>query len=999
MRCPAVLLVSLGASASIAATSSLNLIAPIAFVETHSGETGTWEFVVNSSGFHARFDAHGERISLGMAGFTVSFPGASRTVRLEGLDLQPGIVNFLMGSAPANWRMNCKSYGQIAYRDLYPGIDLVSQIKDGHLKSDFIVGVGTDPRQIRLAFSGMETTAIDAKGNLVVATAAGVVVYEAPVVFQLQHGERRLVTGAYRRSGPNTFGFLLGRYDHGKPLIIDPVLSYSTFFGGSGADAVTSVAVDNAGNMYLTGWTESSDFPMASPAFGPGGGVDAFAAKLDPTGSRLIYCTYLGGTGDDRGTSIVVDANGDAYITGSTASPNFPAVNAVQPALKGSTNGFIVKLNSSGAPIFSTYFGGSGSDTINAITLGPSGGIYVAGCSTSTDLPVSHAFQSTNHGQQDVFVTEVSASGNGFIYSTYLGGAGDDCANGIAVDSSGNAYVAGSTSSANFPALNALQPTLNGQQDAFVFELNSTGQALLYSTYLGGSGGSVGFPEAAASIAVDSSGDAYVAGMTPSMDFPVTNALQASNAGGIDAFIVQLGPAGNQMLYGTYLGGVNNDFATAIAVDGLQNAYVAGYTASSDFPTLVPVQSTNAGLYDAFVAKVNAAGVLVYSTYLGGVGSDAAKAITILPPGQVYVAGQTLSYNYPTLNPFQAVNGGNYGGFLTRLTESCAASVQPSSAFVGVGPNAGSVMVSVSSACAWNATSNAAWLTVTNGSVGGGDGVVSYSVVANGGSAPRTGTLTIAGQAFTLTQGGATAKVGVFRQGFYWILDVDGNDRIDSPPDQLFPFGGVPGDIPITGDWNGDGSTKVGLYRPKHGLFILDYNGNGSTTGNYTVYNFGIGIVAGDLPRCGRLDWRWPFQDRHLPPGLSLDTGLQRGWRVRTVRGWRNPVWRHSRRRSGGRRLERLRNEQNRSLPARLLLDPGLQRKRRDGRRGQAVPIRRHFRRCSAGGRLERRRKKQGRTVPPGLSLDTGCQRRLSDRCGRLDFRFRGLSRRQAGGG
>lgn len=809
------------------------------------------EFLLTGPNVQAHFRAREQQISSGAVSFGIRFLHSSPAVIIEPTNPQSGIVNSLVGAQINNWKTNSPTYDQLAYRGIYPGVDMICRVQDGHLKSDFVVAPGGDPFRIQVQYTGVVRTFVDEDGALVIQTQSGVVKQAAPVILQQRSGEPGRVWGAYHRLGLNTFGIVLGVYDHNKTLIIDPILTSSTFLGGSSLDLATSVTVDGIGNIYLTGWTDSNDFPTVSPGFLRGRSVDAFVAKLDPTGTTLIYCTYLGGSEDDRGTAIAVDTSGNAYVAGTTNSPNFPIFGTFQQILKGSRNAFIAKLNATGSPVFSTYFGGSGSDTANAIAIGPTGSIYFTGASTSTDLPVSAALQTSNHGQQDVFIAQLSPSGSTLVFCSYIGGKAEDSALAITLDSAANVYVAGGTTSSDFPTVNALQPRLNGPQDAFVLKLSPDGQSILYSTYLGGSGGgNASFPEMAAGIAVDNSGNAYIAGMTPSTDFPVLNAAQSHNAGVIDAFVVKLNPAG-QMLYSTYLGGVIQDYATSISVDALQNAYITGYTASPDFPTLFPVQSVNAGSYDVFLTKLDWAGRIAYSTYLGGSGSDAANSVWRAGSGQVYVAGQTLSYDFPLISPIQSINGAGFGAFLAVVREpACAFSISPASAFVGVGVNRGSVTVTTTPGCDWIAASNAPSLSISSGSSGIGSGTVSYSIAANTSSAFRTVTLTIAGQPFTVTQAGAFAKVGVFRQGYYWILDVDGNQQINIPPDRAFALGGIPGDLPITGDWNGDGSTKVGVYRSSSGVFLLDYAGNGQIS---VVYNLGVGTVAGDVPVMG--DW------------------------------------------------------------------------------------------------------------------------------------------------
>src|SRR5579883_2486487 len=436
------------------------------------------------------------------------------------------------------------------------------------------------------------------------------------------------------------------------------VLSWSTYFGGSGMDSITAVAVDRAGNVYVAGWTDSSNLSTAGPAgSGRGGGTDVFVAKWGPGGGAPVYCRYLGGSGDDR-----------AYVIGSTSSPDFPVKGALQFRLSGGRDAFVAKLDPSGNLVYSTYLGGNASDSGNAIAVDASGRAYVAGETTSSNFPVLSAFQASYRGQSDVFLSVLSQAGNLLIYSTYLGGMGDDHGRAIAVDSAGNAYVTGDTTSTDFPTAKPFQGSSGGNQDAFVSKISPDGRTLVYSTYLGGSGGVVGSVESGSGIVVDAAGNAYVTGTTGSSNFPVVNALQPSSSGGMDGFLTKLNPAGSGLVYSTYLGGSSIDFNTAVAVDSQGNAYVTGYTVSTDFPAVNALQPRQAGSYDAFLAKIAADGrSILESTFLGGSQSDSANALALDQSGIPYVAGQTFSADFPLQNPGQRMNSGSMDAFIARL--------------------------------------------------------------------------------------------------------------------------------------------------------------------------------------------------------------------------------------------------------------------------------------------------------------------------------------------
>jgi hypothetical protein len=524
---------------------------------------------------------------------------------------------------------------------------------------------------------------------LVVAAGDGELRFCKPVAYQPPTGyepgtknqqsrttNKRPIYGKYALKG-NRITFEVAGYDRTRPLVIDPVLSYSTYLGGTGGDAANGIAVDGSGNAYITGMTGSVDFPVSLSAEQGtyAGGGDAFVVKLNATGSGIIYSTYLGGNGSDVGFSIAVDASGNAYVAGSTSSTVFPTVNAFQPAYGGPgaaqtgnmprSNGFIAKLKATGtALLYSSYLGGSTvvgarpSDSIRAVAVDASGAAYVTGSAESADFPTVNPLQIAKVGASDAFVAKFDPSKAGtasLIYSTYLGGSGADVGQAIALDASGNAYVAGYTLSSDFPTQNAFQSTSGGGSDAFVAQLDPAGASLVFSTYLGGSG-----QDRAFGIALDSKGSIYLAGDTTSANFPVTaNAFQGINNGQGDAFISKLAPGGGALVYSTLLGGAAQDQATAIAVDSASNAYVTGFTLSSDFPTVDPLQATlgisgasacSSGICpDALVAELNTSGSVIYSTYLGGSGTDSGQAIAVDSLGRAYVAGSTTSSNFPVI--------------------------------------------------------------------------------------------------------------------------------------------------------------------------------------------------------------------------------------------------------------------------------------------------------------------------------------------------------------
>jgi hypothetical protein len=638
-------------------------------------------------GLTAYFAAGDVTLDLRSTTVRMRYLGANAEPAVSGLDPQEGRANYLIGRDPSQWRINVPLYGRVVYENLYPGIDMLYSSQTRLLKSEFIVAPGADPGQIRISYEGVESLRVDDEGRLIAATPEGELRDEAPEIYQEVEGRRVGVEGAFRVSG-NVVTFWVGSYDHLRPLRIDPTISYSTFLGGAGTDRANAIAVDATGAAYVTGYTDSSNYQVSAGAVRPssGGSVDAFVTKLNSGGTAIVYSTYLGGNSDDRGFSIAVDGSGNAYVTGWTGSTNFPLVSAYQSTLNGSRDAFVAKLNSTGtALLYSTYLGGSGDDRGNGVAVDAAGAAYVTGSTTSTNYPVSSGAQTASGGQQDGFVTKLNASGSGVVYSTYLGGAADDRGSSIAVDSSGAAYVAGNTASSNFPVASAVQATNRGSTDAFVTKISPAGSSFIYSTYLGGTG--TENIEVGRSIAVDSSGSAYVTGTTSSTDFTVTASYQTANRGSNDAFAVKLATTGAALVYSTYLGGSNIDFGNSIAVDSGGFAFITGYTWSTDFPTLNPGQGTQAGNVDGFIAKLNTAGTaVVESGFLGGASSDSGYGIALDAAGAAYVAGQTLSGNFPLLNPVVATNGGTLAAFVTRFTFGVAGA--PSA--VSVSPASGS---------------------------------------------------------------------------------------------------------------------------------------------------------------------------------------------------------------------------------------------------------------------------------------------------------------------
>jgi hypothetical protein len=588
--------------------------------------------------------------------------GANAASEAEGLQKLEGIVNYFRGSDSAKWHAEIPTFARVRYPEIYSGVDLVYYGTQRQLEYDFVVRPGADWRQVSLAFEGADGMEVDrGSGDLLLKLGESTIRQLKPVVYQEVDGKRREVESSYELRGAGRVGFAVGHYDATKPLIIDPVLAYSTYLGGgAGGEGGNGIAVDSSGNAYVTGTTLSVDFPTTANPFQsdqPDG--DSFVTKLNAAGSALIYSTYFGGSASDSSFDIAIDASGNAYVSGSTVSTNFPTTpGAFDTNANLGTELFLTKLNATGsALIYSTYLGGSSNENVLDIALDPAGNIYVTGFVISTDFPTTPgAFDTTDNLGTDTFVTKLNATGSALVYSTYLGGDFSETGAGIAVDSAGNAYVTGATESGNFPTTpGAFDTTDNPGEDAFVTKLNVTGSALVYSTYLGGD-----FTDRGMDIALDSAGNSYVTGLTSSTNFPTQNAFQTDQQTFGDCFVSKLNPTGSALVYSTYLGGSDgNSQGTGIAIDAAGNAYVAGHTTSTDFPTANPFQLDQPN-FDVFVTKLDAAGsALVYSTYLGGGGIDFSEDIAIDSLGNAYIAGSTQSVDFPTTgNAFQTNSPG-----------------------------------------------------------------------------------------------------------------------------------------------------------------------------------------------------------------------------------------------------------------------------------------------------------------------------------------------------
>ena len=663
-----------------------------------------------------------EKVSLGASRkarrAAEKIPGVALRMQMVGSDPKAsaltqeplaGRINYFIGKDPSKWHAGVPTFGRVGFHGVYKGVDLIYYGNQKHLEYDFVVAPHADPKQIKLQFAGAQGVRVNAAGDLLVRTRGRELKWQKPSVYQQDATGKHSVAAHFRLktlpNGQAGVSFALGHYNTDRPLVIDPVLIYSTFLGGTvtkgNSDTATSIALDGNGNAYVTGGAYSVDFPITDNAPVPFNFSQAiaFVTKLSPAGRVLIFSTFLGGSTGEYGEGIAVDGSGSAYVTGQTSSADFPVTKGALQLLNNANTGettFVTKLDSSGSLLlYSTYLGGNIQDDAFGIAVDANGIAYVTGNTRSFRFPVTRgAFQTRFISSQGrtAFVSAIDPTGAFLLYSTYLGGSQEDEATAIAVDSNGSAYVTGSTFSTDFPTTTGAFMETNPQSSVFtssvfVTKLDQSGRSLNYSTFLGGTTGNGDIGQG---IAVDSAGSAYVTGLASAFDFPVTpGAYQQTNnrSSSYSGFVTKVNPKGTALVYSTFLGGSKStqnsvgDEANGIAIDGVGNAYITGQTTSTDYPTTVGSFQRTRSFYgsSAFVTKLNAAGTgLMYSSYLGGAGTfidragEYARGIAVDAKGAAYVAGTTLSLDFPvTPGAFQRNNNAQIGGknsFVTKLS-------------------------------------------------------------------------------------------------------------------------------------------------------------------------------------------------------------------------------------------------------------------------------------------------------------------------------------------
>jgi hypothetical protein len=661
---------------------------PLSFEPNRGQSDPRVKFMARSQGLTLFLTATDAVLVTREASLKMRVLGANPAAVAQGLDELPGRIHSLIGRDPRKWRTDGRAYGRVLYREIYPGIDLAYYgTRQQGLEYDFIVAPGADPRVIRLGFEGAERIELSAEGDLLLHVGAASLRFGKPVVYQRIEGARREIPGAWVRDGA-TVGFRVAAYDRSAALVIDPIVSLATYLGGLGTDQAFAVAVDSAGNVYVTGNTTAINFPTTAGSFRPTapGGTDAFVVKLSNNLGTAVHSTYLGGaTGDDAARDIAVDAGGNAYVTGFTNSTDFPITpGAFQTVLGGGVcsgdacnDAFVVKLDPTGATLlYGTYLGGSGSDVGLGIAVDAAGNAHVTGGTFSTNFPtMAGAVQpaATAGGSREAFVTKLNPFGTGLVYSTYLGGAGDDVGNSIAVSSSGIAYVTGTTASTapmSFPVTaGSFQTVVGGSvgtTDAFVTALN-TGGGLVYSTFLGGIASDEGL-----SITVDSGGNAYVTGVTSSLNFPATGVFTFTGTS-TQAFLTELNPTGSGLVVSRAVptGRLNTaerdpgipSVSVGIARDSSGNIFISG----SELTCVGVGCVVNT---DAFVVSLDPTATSTATQFVGGTGDDFGFAVAVDPIGTAFLVGDTTSADFPVTSlALQTTFGGTTDAFVVAITQ------------------------------------------------------------------------------------------------------------------------------------------------------------------------------------------------------------------------------------------------------------------------------------------------------------------------------------------
>ena len=683
--------------ASVSEANTARAKAALAVLPLHFEENrGQWKasvrYAARGSGYMVALTARGATLAVaGGRHIEMNLEHANRNPRIEP-DGRLGLrTDYYIGDRP-HWRSGIASYSRVRYRQIYPGVDLVYYGTQSQLEYDFVLSPGADPRVVRIQFDGASKLSLNPEGDLVINGGEGTLIEKRPVIYQQDPaGTARIaIKGGYVLLGRHTVGLRLEHYDAKRALVVDPVLAYSTYMGGTGADTINAIQTDNQGNLYVAGSTGTSDLVASNEAYSTtnAGDLDVFLAVINsaPGGAYgVTFLTYIGGADNDVPQALAVDSSENMYVVGTTASSGFPVTTNAFDTVGGFptyTDAFVLVFNpqisGTAGLVFSSFLGGTtGNESANAVAYDSSGNMYVAGSTASTDWPATaNAYASILWGPQDAYIAQINPNNGTLLYATYMGGELVDDGRGIAVDKSGLVYFACSSNSTLFPAAGyQYQGTLAGNFDVVVgvMDLTQVGvNSLLYTSYLGGAQNDM-----ARSLTLDSQGNMVVTGYTLSSDFPVTaDAVQRTYAGNGDVFVSVLNYTNPQfLLYSTYLGGSDGDVAYGLSTDSSGYIYITGYTLSTNFPiTTISVQNAYGNGIDVFVAKIKPhvagrAGI-VWSTFLGGPTINNAFALAVGSDGRVYVGGYTGGEFPIQGNAYQATYQGGYtDGFISVISQ------------------------------------------------------------------------------------------------------------------------------------------------------------------------------------------------------------------------------------------------------------------------------------------------------------------------------------------
>jgi hypothetical protein len=823
--------------------------------------------------------------------------GAREPRNIEGLSPAGGTSSYFAGNRPSHWLTNIPNFRRVRYEGVYNGIDLVFRGTGGNLEYDFIVSPGADPSRIEMELIGARSIDLTAGGNLHIDGEGFSMTQHKPVVFQERAGVRTEIPGEYVLRRGNRVCFRIGAFDRTQTLVIDPVLVYSTIFGGTTASEGSAIAVDASGDAYIAGSTGYNGLPVIPGSLHTGvfGMSQAYICKLNSTGTSMAYCSTITGTdgGDSRATGIAVDSKGNAYVTGSTSSQDFPTTpGAFQSTGARFNHGFVLRLNASGTALsYSTYLAGDYPDMPQAIAIDSSGNAFVGGVTYSTKFPVTpHAFQRSPVGTRynNGFVTKVDSTGSSLIYSTYLGGSDVNEVHAIAVDSAGSAYVTGSTWSFDFPVVSGSFQTSYSYQpfgNAFVSKLDPSGSYLVYSTFLKGASSGAG-------IAVDLSGNAYVAGSGEYFDLGGMRVVGSPGFRYSDIFAVKINPAGSALSYATSMGGSWDDQATGITLDHDGNIWITGWSESIDFPQSSPVQAISgtldavaeeAEVRNALIIKLDSEGAPLFSTYLGGRNNgDTANAVAVDSTGTAYVIGRAGSADFPVTSGVVGDSSGHGFNFFVAAfgdRQSCTYSLSAVSDAFGSAGGEHSVTVTAPDGCNWIAAANQSWLPINGGMayLATGSGSVRYSAPANV-SNPRTATLSIAGIPFSVSQaGGCTYSLSSSSAN---VLAEGGRVTVHLTTGPYCPW-----NISNMPDWiaGAYGAAMLGGY-----AIVLDVQPGPSRTGSFTIAGLPFAVNQGEDVNCtytiDKVNGSYPasgFEDN-----IGVSTGSGCAWNAYSTSTW-----------------------------------------------------------------------------------------------------------------